>query len=164
MTHEEGCKVVIAALTAPMRKQEIINATGIRGAVLGNILKTLLRTNQISRAPISRERFCYYPGNTAPGWVKPEDAKPKPKLQYRVPVKRVEVFREYFGEPRRAAVTLPAGPWEAAINLPVLGECGPAQPGYVGGAAHGVTRAATALPLTRPGALNPLPANGGANG
>ena len=52
---------------------------------------------------------------------------------------------------------------QITLNSPVSGVCDPAQPGYVGGAAHGVTsRAATALPLTRPEALNPLPANGGA--
>lgn len=47
-------------------------------------------------------------------------------------------------------------------NSPATGQCDPAQPGNpTGEDADVTTHTVVAVPLTGPGALNPLPANGG---
>lgn len=118
MTREQHIKTIIAALTeGPKSTPQIIAATGVKGAVLGNIIKTLLKRAEISRERISDGRYMYYIGQTAPGWVGYEPEQPKPEkrpMQYRIPVKRVTVrpFSIAGDAGISAEVTLPAAPWE----------------------------------------------------
>ena len=160
MTHSQGCKAVLAALEpSPKTTPELVTATGINGAKLGNCIKALLQQGKISRTQVSRFRFQYYFGDSAPGWTPIEQQPPKRPLQYRQPVKVVNVSRSYFGDSHPINITLPAAPWET--YSPTTGACDPAQPGNpTGEDADVTTHTVVAVPLTGPGAF-PLPANGG---
>lgn len=120
MTREQHIQTIIAVLTeGPKSTPQLVTATGVKGAVLGNIIKTLLKRGDISRQRIRDERYRYFIGQTAPGWEGYEPEQPKPEkrpMKYRVPVKRV-VVRPFSiaGEDGKAfTVTLPEAPWEAA--------------------------------------------------
>lgn len=120
MTREQHIQTIIAALTEePKSTPQLVTATGVKGAVLGNIIKTLLKRGDISRQRISDERYRYFIGQTAPGWEGYEPEQPKPEkrpMQYRIPVKRVTVrpFSIAGDAGMSAEVTLPAAPWECA--------------------------------------------------
>ena len=159
MSHSEGCKAVLAALErSPKTTPELVTATGINGAKLGNCIKALLLVGKISRVEIRKERFQYYIGLTAPNYagyvpVVRLAARPARHNAYTGPIRRVPIGA--------VSVTLPAFPWE--INSPAQGQCDPAQPGNpTGTRSDASTHAVVAVPLTTPGALNPLPATGAA--
>lgn len=103
---------ILDALTqGPKTSPELASALGIDGRFLSNTIKHLLRTNQISRVQLSKGRWRYYIGQTAPDW-QGYDTKPKPKPQHRIPVKTIDVARNYFGDATPIMITLPLPPWE----------------------------------------------------
>jgi hypothetical protein len=113
MSHATDCNRILAIIEAsPKTTPELVTATGIKGAKLGNVIKTLLREGKISRTQISRGRFCYYPGDSAPGWVPIAKQPPKVETRHAVPVKVVDVSVSYFGDAVACRVTMPAAPWE----------------------------------------------------
>lgn len=113
MTHTAECATILAMLDAsPKTTPELVTATGIKGAKLGNVIKALLREGKISRTLITRGRYCYYHGDSAPGWVPIAEQPPKVPTTHAVPVKVVDVAVSYFGDAVARRVTLPAAPWE----------------------------------------------------
>ena len=114
MIREEQLQSIVAALAdGPKSTPQLIAATGFKGSTLGNMIKTLLKREEISRERISAERYRYYIGKTAPGWQGYECAGPKqkqPAVSYSVPVRQARIWT---GE-RFNVVTVVALPWEAA--------------------------------------------------
>lgn len=112
-------KIVLLIEQGPKTSAEIAASLGIGGSSLGNDFKELLRSEAISRVELSKGRYRYYIGQTAPAASdKAEIAKkaePK-RMQYAVPVRKVIVrpFSIAGENGTSAEITLPAAPWEAA--------------------------------------------------
>lgn len=105
---------ILDALTkGPKTSPELAQALQMEGRFLSNTIKYLLKGNKISRVEISKGRWRYYIGQTAPNWegYTPQ-AKPQPKQTHRIPVKTIDVSRNYFGDATPIRITLPAAPWE----------------------------------------------------
>lgn len=118
MTHHTIIRdAILAALqSGPKNTPELVAATGYDGQMMGNHIKTLLRTEKISREQISKGRWRYYIGTTAPNWTGYVPDKPKSKAPPKasIPTKQINVARSYFGEAPPIIITLPAAPWEVA--------------------------------------------------
>lgn len=106
-------QILDALLKGPKTTPELAQETGIEGRYLSNTIRQLLRTNKISRVEISKGRWKYYYGQTAPEWTG-YDPKPKepPKPKHRIPVKTIDVSKSYFADAVPIRITLPAAPWE----------------------------------------------------
>ena len=105
-----------ALQSGPKTTPELVRASGYDGQMMGNHLKMLLRQGEISREAISKGRWRYYIGLTAPdyaGYIPEKRKEPEPKAS--IPVKRINVARSYFGEAPPIIITLPAAPWEVAV-------------------------------------------------
>lgn len=61
--------ILTALESGPKTTPELIEATGWAGLELSNRTKMLLREGLISREEITKGRFRYYAGTTAPGWT-----------------------------------------------------------------------------------------------
>lgn len=113
--------ILDALAKGPKTPQEIRDAIGEYEISLSNTMTYLLRTESISRAETSKGRWKYYIGKTAPGWdgYKPYvpgrtlSAKAEP-AKYKIPVKRINVAKTYFGDAVPITITMPAAPWEVA--------------------------------------------------
>lgn len=160
-----------ALQSGPKNTPELVRATGFDGQMMGNHLKALLREGAISRVETTKGRYRYYIGLTAPNYtgyvpaVRNIDApRLTSRVSYSMPIRRVNVGA---GNGRVNRITLSAEPFSipafvAPLYSPTQGQCDPAQPGNpTGEDADVTTHTVVAVPLTGPGALNPLPANGG---
>ena len=111
MTLPLTARILNALAKGPKTSPELAQATGIETKNLKNSIRPLLRDGQISREEISKGRWRYYHGNTAPQ-AKAPNTQPRPKPQYSIPVKTIDVSRSYFGDAVPIKITLPAAPWE----------------------------------------------------
>jgi hypothetical protein len=111
MTLPITARILGALAKGPKTSPELAQATGIETKNLKNSIRPLLRDGLISREEISKGRWRYYHGNTAPKG-KEYNPQPKPKPQYSIPVKTIDVSRSYFGDAVPIKITLPAAPWE----------------------------------------------------
>jgi hypothetical protein len=114
MTLPLTARILGALAEGPKTTPELVQAVQVEGKYLGNTIRHLLRTGQISREEISKGRWRYYHGNTAPNWqgYDPAPPPPKPKPEHRIPVKTIDVARSYFGDATPIRITLPKAPWE----------------------------------------------------
>ena len=111
MTLPLTTKILNALSQGPKTSPELALAVQVEGKYLSNTIRHLLRTSKISREEISKGRWRYYHGQTAPNW-QGYDTKPKPKPQHRIPVKTIDVAKSYFGDATPIRITLPCPPWE----------------------------------------------------
>lgn len=103
---------ILDALTqGPKTSPELALVVQVEGKYLANVVRYLLKQDKISRVQLSKGRWRYYIGQTAPDW-QGYDTKPKPKPQHRIPVKTIDVARNYFGDATPIRITLPLPPWE----------------------------------------------------
>lgn len=108
---------ILAALkSGPKTTPELVTATMREGLELSSRIKMLLKDGEISRVEITKGRFRYYIGTTAPNWRgyvpavrNLTAARLTSQMEYRVPVRRM-AFDADSGRTNR--VTLPAAPWE----------------------------------------------------
>jgi hypothetical protein len=116
MTHPLETKILAALQKGPKTPQEIRDDIGEHDKSLTSMMTYLLRTEKISREQLSKGRWRYYIGTTAPNWTGYVPDKPKSKAPPKasIPVKRINVARSYFGEAPPIIITLPLAPWEVA--------------------------------------------------
>lgn len=123
---------IIAALqSGPKTSADLSLAVDVDGQRLGNFLRYLLRTEQISRVEKPTGRFTYWIGLTAPGYrgyhVRPREVRPaRQPMAYAMPVRHI-VTPPLSGQ-HTNKITLPKEPWYS----PTSGDCDPAQPGTAG--------------------------------
>jgi len=118
MTNQHPHTAILAALKqGPKTPKEIRDAIGVHDKSISSTMTFLLRQGEISREEVSKGRWRYYIGTTAPNWKGYVPDKPKPKLpkpKTNIPTKQINVARSYFGEAPPVMITLPAAPWEVA--------------------------------------------------
>jgi hypothetical protein len=106
-----------ALQSGPKTTPELVRASGYDGQMMGNHLKMLLRQGEISREAITKGRWRYYIGLTAPdyaGYIPEKRQAPEPRKPA-FPIKQINVARSYFGEAPPIIISLPAAPWEVAV-------------------------------------------------
>lgn len=112
---------IIAALqSGPKSSADLSLAVDVDGQRLGNFLRQLLRTEQISRVEKPKGKFTYWIGTTAPGYrgyqVCQREARggismTRPPMAYRIPVRHV--ISEPMPGQHTNKITLPLEPWAA---------------------------------------------------
>ena len=112
---------IIAALqSGPKSSADLSLAVDVDGQRLGNFLRQLLRTEQISRVEKPKGKFTYWIGTTAPGWsgYRPCDREPRggismtrPPMAYAIPVRHI--ISEPMPGQHTNKITLPLEPWAA---------------------------------------------------
>lgn len=117
---ERHAQTILARLAqGPARFGELEEATGVSGSYIRKILWKLMDEGKASRVEINNRVWIYYFGDTAPAKAKGGKPAPipKPKMQYSIPVRHIEVprYAEYSrntqATPQHMRITLPAEPW-----------------------------------------------------
>lgn len=111
---EINAQAILDALTrGPLTTKEITAITGVSGGYLANTIKPLLASGKVSRVEVTKGRWRYYIGQTAPKPVEPPP--PRRIIRHAIPVRQVTIPRSSViyssAAPVLVTVSLPAEPW-----------------------------------------------------